>query len=151
MDHRIAAGALVVRDNKVLLVRHQKPGAYDFWVAPGGGAEDGEDLHSALRREVLEESGLLVEPECIAYIEDLSTPTTRECKIWFYARLIGGAISSRSAEAAHEYIVDAQFLSRAEFGDQPVFPPVLRDVFWTDLAAGFPKPKYLGLRQMEFY
>jgi len=151
VDHRIAAGALVVRDGKVLLVRHRKPGAYDFWVAPGGGAEDAEDLHSALRREVLEESGLLVEPLRIAYIEDLCTPTTRECKIWFSARLIGGELSSKSAEAAREYIVDAQFLSRAEFAGQTVFPPVLQDVFWADLAAGFPEPKYLGLRQMEFY
>ena len=151
MDHRIAAGALVVRSDKVLLVRHHKPGAYDFWVAPGGGAEDAEDLHSALRREVLEESGLLVEPERIAYIEDLSTPTVRECKIWFYARMIGGELSSNSAEAARERITDAQFLSRAEFDGRTVFPPVLRDVFWADLEAGFPEPTYLGLRRMEFY
>jgi len=151
MDCRIAAGALVVRDGKVLLVRHRKPGAYDFWVAPGGGAEDGEDLHSALRREVLEESGLLVEPERIAYIEDLLTPKMRECKIWFYARLTGGVLSSSSAEAAREYIADAQFLSRGEFGGRTIFPPVLRDVFWADLDAGFPAPRYLGLRPMEFY
>lgn len=91
MKHRIAAGALVVEHNKVLLVRHRKPGAYDFWVAPGGGAEDTEDLHSALRREVREECGLLVEPVRIAYIEDLSTPTTRECKIWFTPALLGAS------------------------------------------------------------
>jgi len=77
MNHRIAAGALVVHDDRVLLVRHYKPGAYDFWVAPGGGAEGGEDLHAALRRAVKEESGLVVEPERIAYIEELLTPDTR--------------------------------------------------------------------------
>lgn len=151
MKHRIAAGALVVEHNKVLLVRHRKPGAYDFWVAPGGGAKDTEDLHSALRREVREECGLLVEPVRIAYIEDLSTPTTRECKIWFHACVVGGELSAASAEAAREFIADTCFLSRGEFDGKIVFPPVLRDVFWVDLENGFPEPKYLGLRAMEFY
>lgn len=151
MKHRIAAGALVVQHNRVLLVRHRKPGAYDFWVAPGGGAEDAEDLHSALRREVREECGLLVEPIRIAYIEELSTPTTRECKIWFQAHVIGGELSVASSEAAHEFIADTSFLSRDEFDGKIVFPPVLRDVFWDDLEAGFLEPKYLGLRAMQFY
>lgn len=151
MNHRIAAGALVVQDDKVLLVRHRKPGAYDFWVAPGGGAEGAEDLHSALRREVQEESGLLVEPERIAYIEELTTPTTRECKVWFYARVVGGRLSAASAEAAREFIADTRFMSRSELDGMIVFPPMLRDVFRADLRAGFPQPKYLGLRAMAFY
>lgn len=151
MKHRIAAGALVVHEGRVLLVRHHKPAVYDFWVAPGGGAEGGEDLHAALRREVKEECGLVVEPERIAYIEELLTPDTRECKIWFYARLIAGELSTSAREAADEYIIDAGFLSRAEFEGKIVFPPVLNNVFWTDLDAGFSEPRYLGVRQMEFY
>ena len=152
MKHRIAAGALVVdSDSNVLLVRHRKVGVYDFWVAPGGGVENAEDLHCALRREVQEECGLLVEPECIAYIEDLTTPTIRECTIWFYSRVVGGELSSQSSAAAGEFIVDARFLSRDDFAGKIVFPPVLANVFWSDLAAGFPRPRYLGLRSMEFY
>jgi 8-oxo-dGTP diphosphatase len=151
MNHRIATGALVVHQNRVLLVRHRKPNAYDFWVAPGGGAEGGEDLHVALRREVREESGLVVEPERIAYIEELLTPHTRECKVWFYARLVGGVLSTSALEAKREFIVDAKFMSRAEFDGKTVFPPVLANVFWTDLDAGFPEAKYLGVREMEFY
>jgi 8-oxo-dGTP diphosphatase len=151
MNHRIAAGALVVHENRVLLVRHHRPDAYDFWVGPGGGAEGGEDLHAALRREVKEESGLVVEPERIAYIEELLVPDTRECKVWFYARLVAGELSTATPEAAHEYITDAKFLSRAEFEGKIVFPPVLNSVFWADLEAGFREPRYLGVRKMELY
>jgi len=151
MKHRIAAGALVVHEDRVLLVRHHKPAVYDFWVAPGGGAEGGEDLHATLRREVKEESGLVVEPERIAYIEELLTPDTRECKVWFYARLVAGELSTSAREATDEYIIDAKFLARSEFEGRIVFPPALNNVFWADFDAGFPEPKYLGVRKMEFY
>jgi hypothetical protein len=30
VEHRISAGVIVENDDKVLLVRHLKPGAYDF-------------------------------------------------------------------------------------------------------------------------
>jgi len=151
MNHRVAAGALVVSEDRVLLVRHQKPNTYDFWVAPGGGAEGSEDLHAAVRREVQEESGLIVEPVRIAYVEELLTPHSRECKVWFYARLVGGRLSTSAPEATREFITDAKFMSRGEFSGKIVFPPVLTGVFWEDLDAGFPEAKYLGVREMEFY
>ena len=54
MKHRIAAGVLVAEGDRLSLVRHQKPGVYDFRVAPGGGAEGPEDLRETARREVAE-------------------------------------------------------------------------------------------------
>ena len=81
MKHRIAAGIIVEHEGRILVVRHRKPGAYDFWVAPGGGAEGAEDLLATARREVFEECGLHVEPLQIAYIEELLNPQTRECKV----------------------------------------------------------------------
>lgn len=77
MKHRIAAGALVEHEGRILLVRHRKEGAYDFWVAPGGGAEGTEDLRDTVRREVKEECGLEVEPGAVAYFEEFYSPDTR--------------------------------------------------------------------------
>lgn len=55
---REAARAIVMKDDKIALLYVN---AMDFYKLPGGGIEAGEDLESALRREVLEESGCEVE------------------------------------------------------------------------------------------
>ena len=53
--------AVIRRGSSVLLVRQQGPGdSEEGWCLPGGVVEPGEDLDAALRREVLEETGLEV-------------------------------------------------------------------------------------------
>lgn len=52
MNHRIAAGAIVEHDGRLVLVRHIRTGRYDFWVAPGGGVYSAETLNDAVVREV---------------------------------------------------------------------------------------------------
>ena len=151
MKHRIAAGVIVEVEGRILLVRHRKPGVYDFWVAPGGGAEGSEDLLATARREVFEECGLHVEPLQLAYVEELSNPITRECKVWFTGKLVGGNLSTSQEEATREHIVEAAWLSRSEFNGKTIFPPMLQSDYWRDKESGFAFPRYVGLRVMEFY
>lgn len=151
MKHRIAAGMLVEHEGRLLMVRHCKPGVYDFWVAPGGGAELGEDLLDTARREVREESGLEAEPLQLAYVEEFFNPTMRECKLWFIGRLTGGALSTQQAEAQCEHIVEAAWLHPSEFTGRIVFPSVLIEQYWQEKLGGFVTPRYLGLREMAFY
>ena len=57
--HLVSACGLVRRDGFVLLIRNQRRG----WELPGGTVEQGETITEALRREILEESGIQCEPE----------------------------------------------------------------------------------------
>ncbi len=60
-DHpRVAVGAIVFKDNKVLLVRRGKPPAKDLWAIPGGSIKIGETLQRAAEREILEETGITI-------------------------------------------------------------------------------------------
>jgi ADP-ribose pyrophosphatase YjhB (NUDIX family) len=151
VTHRISAGVLLEHEGKILLVRHHKPGAYDFWVAPGGGAVGTEDLRETARREVLEECGLIVEPETLAYVEEFHSPQIRTCKAWFTARLLGGSLNVSDVEAAREHIVEAAFLARSEFDGKIVFPLMLRQQYWEDKLSGFTNTRYVGLRTLDFY
>jgi len=56
----VGVGAVVFKGNTVLLVRRGKEPAYGEWSLPGGLAELGETLEQALRREILEETGIRV-------------------------------------------------------------------------------------------
>jgi ADP-ribose pyrophosphatase YjhB (NUDIX family) len=58
---QLAVSAAIFRDGKVLLVRRARSPAKGFYSLPGGRVEFGESLHTALHREVDEETGLRIE------------------------------------------------------------------------------------------
>jgi mutator protein MutT len=64
----IAVGAIVVENEKLLMVRRATEPAKGLWTIPGGRVEHGEYLADALRREVREETGLDVQPGELAGI-----------------------------------------------------------------------------------
>jgi 8-oxo-dGTP diphosphatase len=49
--------AAIIRDEEILMVRHQD-GGRNYWTLPGGGVIEGESLEQATIREVLEETHL---------------------------------------------------------------------------------------------
>ncbi len=56
----VGVGAIIFREDRVLLVQRGSEPAKGKWSLPGGLVELGESLHDAVRREVLEEVGLPV-------------------------------------------------------------------------------------------
>lgn len=60
MSRRQAVGALVFHEGKLLLVQRSSNDTYlpNAWELPGGKVERGEDPHTAVSRETLEETGL---------------------------------------------------------------------------------------------
>ena len=60
MSRRQAVGALVFHEGKLLLLQRSSNDTYlpNAWELPGGKVERGEDPHTAVSRETLEETGL---------------------------------------------------------------------------------------------
>lgn len=150
MKHRISAGVLALRGDRILLVRHYRAGVHDFWAGPGGGVEGNEELHAAAEREAFEEAGIRVKTRALAYIDELVDDWGRIVKFWFLADYISGEIDVSANPAEGESISEAGWFARETLPQGHVFPEVLRDRFWDDLEAGLPAPIKLPLRQSIF-
>jgi 8-oxo-dGTP diphosphatase len=70
---------VVIRDGKLLLIHRLRDG-HEYWVFPGGGVEEGEDFDTALKREMLEETGL----NLVSYQRLFDQPENEGIRCIFY-------------------------------------------------------------------
>lgn len=151
MKYEISAGALVVLNHAVLLVHHKKVGNYDFWVPPGGRLEGEESIFECAKREVFEETGLHIDVERIAYVEEFVAPGHHHsCKFWMLCKAFGGEITLANRDANEKgFLVDAKFMARDQLQPLNIYPSIMYDQFWSDLEDGFPCTRYLGLQRVK--
>lgn len=67
---RVAVGAVVLHNNKVLLVLRGQNPAKGLWAIPGGSVELGESIQAAAEREIMEETGLQIKAGEVVYTFD---------------------------------------------------------------------------------
>lgn len=56
-------GAIIIKENKILMVKEAKKKCYSKWAFPAGHLEKGETILEGAKRETLEETGCKVELE----------------------------------------------------------------------------------------
>ena len=109
---RYAVRAVILRENKIALVRSAAAGYYKF---PGGGTESGESHVDALIRETLEETGLRLLPSSIAEFGEIvekRKSTVNEGEIflqhsYYYTAETDGTVSAQKLDA---YEAEAGFI-----------------------------------------
>jgi ADP-ribose pyrophosphatase YjhB (NUDIX family) len=69
-NYSIGVGALVVKEDKVLLVRRAQEPGKGYWTNPGGYIEQLEPIEETIRREVLEECGVEADVRGIVALRD---------------------------------------------------------------------------------
>ncbi len=93
---RLAARALILIEDRLLMVNAYPGGISDLWCAPGGGAESGASLPQNLCREVMEETGLTVTVGEPALVNEFHDPRTgfHQVDVFFRCTITAGNLSA---------------------------------------------------------
>ena len=82
----VRLAAVIIDKNKLLLIRRKKA-QKEYWVFPGGGLKEGETFEESTKREVLEETGLKVEPIKLLY--KLQGGDIKNFHLYYLCELVG--------------------------------------------------------------
>jgi len=109
----VGVGGVVIKGDRVLLVRRGSEPLKGEWSIPGGTLELGEELAAAARRELKEETGLEVEPLEVLGVFDRIIRDGRKIRyhyviVDFACRLKGGKLAPASD------VLDARWVRRAD-------------------------------------
>ncbi len=111
---RVAVGAVVFREGRVLLVRRGQAPAKDLWAIPGGSIEIGETLQQAAEREIREETGIRIRAARPIFIFDVIERDESE-SIRFHYVIIDLSAEYVSGElSAGDDAVEARWVSAEE-------------------------------------
>jgi 8-oxo-dGTP pyrophosphatase MutT (NUDIX family) len=112
---RLAVRALILDEDRLLLVNAWGGGRSDLWCAPGGGVEPNTSLPANLIREVQEETGLTVEVGPPALVNEYHDPPTgfHQVEVFFRCRLVAGRLDPawRDPEGI---VTERRFFARAD-------------------------------------
>jgi len=145
--YRVSASALIFDQDHVLLNTCKNPDGSTFLLGPGGGIKAGEDVAEALRREVQEETGLLVTKQKLLFIEDLLFTNRRILKIWFLCDIAGGSLVPKPQDSP-EGIVAVDWYTKEQLVSKTVYPSLLLGHEWSEFFSEAWQARWLPLHNV---
>jgi ADP-ribose pyrophosphatase YjhB (NUDIX family) len=128
---RLAVRALILHQDRLLLVNAYAGGVSDLWCAPGGGVELHSSLPDNLIREVAEETGLTIEVGEPALVNEFHAPGKpfHQVDIYFRARIVAGVLDPdwRDPEGV---VTERRFFTREEMRGVRFKPDSLIEAAW---------------------
>ncbi|RLG80665.1 MAG: NUDIX hydrolase [Thermoprotei archaeon] len=74
----VGVGAVLLHNDKILLVKRKHSPCAGYWAIPGGRVEYGEPLYSAVERELFEETGVRAKPIGVVWVAEIPPGTCKD-------------------------------------------------------------------------
>jgi ADP-ribose pyrophosphatase YjhB (NUDIX family) len=137
---RLAARALILHQDRLLLVNAYPGARLSLWCAPGGGCEAGQSLPENLAREVHEETGLNITVGAPALVNEFHDPETgfHQIDLFFRCAITGGTLTDDWTDP-EGVVTDRRFFTRAELENGHIHfkPDSLPAIAWGTAAAHY--------------
>jgi 8-oxo-dGTP diphosphatase len=146
----VGVGAVIIEQNRVLLVQRGREPLKGKWSLPGGMLELGESLAEGVVREVQEETGLVVEVlelvELLDRVHRESIPDGERVRYHYViadylCRVVGGTLHASSDADAVRWIERAEWNSHSALALDPVTIRVIE--------AGWQRARALAIIEQE--
>jgi 8-oxo-dGTP diphosphatase len=114
---RLRVVGLCWENDRLLLVNHRGIRTGDFWAPPGGGVEFGVPAETALKREVEEETGLIVQVHGFRFACELIKEPLHGVELFFTCQAAGGTLRvgyDPEMQPGDQIISDVRFFSTNE-------------------------------------
>lgn len=108
----VVCGAIVVKDNKFVLVKEAKKTCYGKWNYPAGHLDAGEDIFAAAIREVKEETNLDVKLDGLIGIYENTKGEIGDNVVKFVFK---ASVTSGTLKHAKDELLDAKWFTFEEF------------------------------------
>ncbi|SMP26467.1 NUDIX domain-containing protein [Shimia sagamensis] len=128
---RLAARAIILHEDRLLLVNAYPDHKGDLWCAPGGGVEKHSSLADNLIREVYEECGLTISVDAPCLINEFHDEDSdfHQVDLFFRCSITGGTLDDSWQDPEH-VVSKRHFFSRTELEQLSFRPLSLPDVAW---------------------
>ena len=136
-----AVRAIIINNDSLLVMKRNKFGS-KYCTLIGGGVDMGEELETAIRREISEETGVTISNPKLVFIEEVEPPYGTQY-IFHCEYVSGDVVLSPDAPEAHinrlgQNLYEPAWIKLSDLKSEEFRPPHLLSVILQAAKDGFP-------------